>query len=1027
MSRFFNSALLKFAFSSAILFLFFLPTSTYPQYFGQNKVRYDDFNFRILKTEHFDIYYYPAEKATVEQAARMAERWYARHSKILQHNLKKRQPLILYASHPDFEETNTTQSFLSEGVGGFTEPLKRRIVMPLGATLEETDHVVGHELVHAFQYDITGQGEGKIIASEMESLPLWFIEGMAELLSLGPRDPLTAIWMRDAVRHPKMMPNYHQLNNPQFFPYRYGQALLAYISGRWGDQVIANLLQASGKKKNIDQAIKEVLQISPDSLVMDWHQSLNATYKPYLTEKDTSYSNARLLINAKHGGGDLNVSPVLSPNGKYLIFFTEKDLLAIDLFLADASTGEILRKLTQIERDPHFESLEFISSAGTWNSNSQQVAIVGNVQGKPVLSLLNIQDGQKTNEFSFPDLAEILNPAWSPDGKTIAFSAVSNGRTDLFLYDISNDSLRHLTNDLYADLQPSWSPDGKQIVFTTDRYSLNVNDLNDAHYGLAIYDLADSKLHKISLPLSGNQTNPQWAADGKTIYFLSDQSGIPNLYKINLKDSQIEMLSDYYTGITGITSLSPAFSLSGNDEIAFSTYENGKYAIYRIDSEKLPKGNMVRAADWLESLTPDPAVLPPINRMNGELVDLLRNPDFGLVPSDTSFTAKPYHPKLSLDYVGQPYVFVGTDRYGSQFGSGISMWWSDILGNNNLATMFQFGLDQGYFNVGGALGYLNQKSRWNWGGSIQQIPYIDHYYTSGYGVLDSNLVYIEQEERLQQMNRDISLFASYPFSRQTRMEFYGGYRRISYDWEVKTQIYDYLSGDQIKSNTQSLPVPSTLSLATASVAYVYDYSIFGATSPVLGQRYRFEVSPVLGSLNYYSLLTDYRRYIMPIRPLTLAGRFLHYGRYGSDSEDNRLLPLFVGYQNLVRGYASGSFDSQECGALGSDCPVFDNLFGSRIAVANLELRAPLFGLLGLGKGYYGVFPIETGLFFDAGLAWNSTEKPSFMGGNRTIVKSFGATARVNFLGFLVFQVSLVNPIDRPQKGWMWQFDIRPGF
>ncbi len=1027
MFRLFNSPHLAFTFFGVFLLLLVFQTSVYSQYFGQNKVRYDDFNFRVLKTEHFDIYYYPVEKATVEQAARMAERWYARHSKILQQKLKKRQPLILYASHPDFEETNTTQSFLSEGVGGFTEPLKRRIVMPLGATLEETDHVVGHELVHAFQYNITGQGEGKMIASEMESLPLWFIEGMAEFLSLGPRDPLTAIWMRDAVRHPKMMPNYHQLNNPQFFPYRYGQALLAYISGRWGDRAIADLLRATGEKKNLDKAIKKVLQISPDSLVMDWHHSLNATYKPYLTETDTSYSNARLLINAEHGGGDLNVSPVLSPNGQYLIFFTEKDLFAIDLFLADASTGEILRKLTQIERDPHFENLEFISSAGTWNPNNEEVTIVGNVQGKPVLTLLNIQDGQKTDEFSFPNLSEILNPSWSPDGRTIAFSAVSGGHTDLFLYDISNDSLRHLTNDLYADLQPSWSPDGKQIVFVTDRYSLNIKDLNDAHYGLAIYDLVDSTLHKISLPPTGNQTNPQWSADGKTIYFLSDQSGIPNLYKISLKDRQIEMLSDYYTGITGITALSPAFSLSGNDDIVFSTYENGKYAIHRIDSEKLTKGNMVRATDRSESLAPDPAVLPPVNRKNRELVELLSNPDYGLVPSDTSFTVKPYHSNLSLDYVGQPYAFVGGDRYGAQFGSGISMYWSDILGNNDLATIFQIESDQGYFNMGGALGYLNQKSRWDWGGYIQQIPYMNRYYTSGYGVLDSNLVYIEQEERLKQMNRDISLFASYPFNRQSRMEFYGGYRRISYDWEVKTQIYDYQSGDQIKSDTQSLPVPSALNLFTTSAAYVYDYSIFGATSPILGQRYRFELSPVLGSLNYYSLLADYRRYITPIRPFTLAGRFLHYGRYGSDSEDNRLLPLYVGNQNLVRGYASGSFDSQECSPSVSDCSVFDNLLGSRIAVANLELRAPLFGLLGLGKGYYGVFPIETGLFFDAGLAWNSTEKPSFMGGDRTIVKSYGATARVNLLGYLVFQLSLVNPIDRPQKGWMWQFDIRPGF
>ena len=137
------------------------PPASAQDYFGQNKVRYQPFDFQVLRTEHFDIYYYSETKEVVPEAARMAERWYARISKALQHDLSRRQPLILYASHPAFEQTNAIYGDLGEGVGGVTEALKRRIVVPFAGPLAETDHVIGHELVHAFQYDIVGQGRSQ--------------------------------------------------------------------------------------------------------------------------------------------------------------------------------------------------------------------------------------------------------------------------------------------------------------------------------------------------------------------------------------------------------------------------------------------------------------------------------------------------------------------------------------------------------------------------------------------------------------------------------------------------------------------------------------------------------------------------------------------------------------------------------------------------------------------------------------------------------------------------------------------------
>ncbi len=189
------------------------------QYFGRNKVHYDRLDFRVLQTEHFDIYYYDEEAEATRHAARMAERWYARFSTLLGHTFNDRQVLVLYASHPHFSQTNLTGGSPGEGIGGFTERAKSRIAMPFAAGLGETDHVLGHEIAHAFQIDVARR-----VKRDAFTLPGWFIEGMAEFLSLGPVNTHTAMWLRDAAFY-DALPTIEQLEDPRYFPYRYGHAL----------------------------------------------------------------------------------------------------------------------------------------------------------------------------------------------------------------------------------------------------------------------------------------------------------------------------------------------------------------------------------------------------------------------------------------------------------------------------------------------------------------------------------------------------------------------------------------------------------------------------------------------------------------------------------------------------------------------------------------------------------------------------------------------------------------------------------
>ena len=272
------------------------------QYFGRNKVQHKQFEFEVITTEHFQVHFYPEERAAAEETARMAERWYTRLSAILKHDLSGLQPLILYASSPDFRQTNVV-SGIGEGTGGVTEGLRRRIVMPVFGTLEETDHVLGHELVHAFQYDIARESrEDGDTRSGLEVLPLWFVEGMAEYLSIGHVDPHTAMWIRDAARDKEKLPSIDQLDNPEHFPYRWGQAFWAYVAGRWGDNIVRRMLDEAIRVGGASPAIERVLGVKDEELSAQWHEAISAQYAQTLQAGTRASKTGRALGARREAG-----------------------------------------------------------------------------------------------------------------------------------------------------------------------------------------------------------------------------------------------------------------------------------------------------------------------------------------------------------------------------------------------------------------------------------------------------------------------------------------------------------------------------------------------------------------------------------------------------------------------------------------------------------------------------------------------------------------------------------------------------
>jgi hypothetical protein len=207
------------------------------QYFGQNKVRYKNLKFKVYKTPHFEIYYYLKNDSLIKRFAQESELWYTLHQQIFRDTFNKPNPIILYANHPDFQQTTAIDGEISVGTGGITEGLKNRVVMPIMETNQTTRHVLGHELVHAFQYH-TLLGRDSSNFENIGNLPLWMIEGMAEYLSLGKKDAYTAMWMRDAYLNHDIPTVRDLTQSNKYFPYRYGEAFWSFLGSTYGDTII---------------------------------------------------------------------------------------------------------------------------------------------------------------------------------------------------------------------------------------------------------------------------------------------------------------------------------------------------------------------------------------------------------------------------------------------------------------------------------------------------------------------------------------------------------------------------------------------------------------------------------------------------------------------------------------------------------------------------------------------------------------------------------------------------------------------
>ena len=613
------------------------------QGFGRNKVQYAEFAWRKMETAHFDVYFFAEEEELAAYAAQMAERQFVDLEKKFAHTVQRRVPLVVYSSHIYFEQTNIIPNLLPEGVAGFTEYLKGRVALPLSGSLPEFERVLHHELVHVFTFDRIARVLKQHGILDFRPAPLWFSEGLAEYWSSEPNS-FGEMVVRDALFSQRLVPiaeMYRIYGTYQL--YKEGESICHFMAARHGADVFEQLFANWWRGETFGEIFAITTGESLEKFDQAWQYHLHKRHLPAIADRDPPSE----LATARTQRG-FNIKPEIVPGDSSAFYHFRNDQGYTQIVRArrDGREPEVV---VEGERLPVFESLHPLSTRLAASPDGKWLAFAAKSRGRDHLYIWDVEQKRAVRDLSFAGIVAIASPSFAPDGQRLVFAGSDEGGwTDIYLVDVTGDSLRALGRDIYHDREPDWSPDGRHIVFSSDRWSGG----RRGRYNLFLYDLATEQISALSRG-EHNDGQPRWSPDGERIVFSSDRAGAYNIYALQLADERTETrrLTHVLTG-----AFDPVL-LADGQHLLFSGYESGGFQIYEF------------AVDWADSA-----------QVSYQRIEEAAAEPWSLASlhGQSEVASRPYERKMSLD------IAQGQISQDPEFGTsgGIQVALSDVLGND---------------------------------------------------------------------------------------------------------------------------------------------------------------------------------------------------------------------------------------------------------------------------------------------------------------------------------------------------------
>lgn len=1026
-----------------LLTLFIIFSSSVFAQFGKNKIHIKDYDWYYIQTKHFDIYFYQDGETLTEFTAKAAEDAIVSIQNTFNYRVNNRITLIIFNSQNAFQETNVIDQYLSEGIQGFTELFKNRVVIQFTGSYKQFRHLIHHELVHAVMNDMFYGGSIQNIIANNISLqfPIWFSEGLAEYESLG-WDVDTDMFIRDAAVN-EYLPEINRLDN--YFAYRGGQSVFYYIANKYGKEKIGELLNKIKGIGNVEEGIKATLGIDVKELGERWKKDIKKTFWPDVALRDDPEDFAKRLTDPEKDKGFYNTSPAISPQGDKIAFISNRDYY-FGLYIMDALTGKTIDRLVEGSQTPDFEELNILTPGLTWSPDGNKIAISAERSGFDVIYIFDLEeDERETLELDFESIESVT---WSNDGKYLAFVGQNAKQSDIYTYNFETREIKNLTNDIFSDSDPAWAHNDSAIYFVSDRDDyLNAAEISDefkmsdhlySQKDIYKYEISNSQIIRITdLPFS-DETSPKEEANGERLIFISDLNGINNIYvqKLFTNDSTLQITDNPLIPITNSISGLYQLTLSRDTKkLVFSTLYESVFNLFMLDNPFEPKTQLdalkptlyiskleeKRNAAIEENIPEDKIIQQYVGEEAAE-EEQIKIFTGDVIESDSSSTDNSedysrfvfgssdstkekvyandslFIPKNNLDSKGDYLV----NKYKITFGpdliyanAGYSTFYgligttvlsfSDVLGDHRLIGVTGLQIDLKNSDYGLAYYYLGGKIDYG----------IQGYHTARFvNILRGSFINLYRYR-----SYGVSLSASLPLNRFYRFDAGLGWLNVRGE------------------NLDDFSVPlDDASFLVPSLAFVHDNVMWGYTAPIQGTRYRVEAygNPGIGNkrLSFYTLSADYRTYLRFWTDYSFVLRFS--GGYSGGENAQRF--FLGGIENWInRSFATTEIpieSTSDYAFLTAVLPLrgynYSERIGTKYMLMNYELRFPLIRYLIPGPLPILFNNIIGVAYIDAGATWDNTSKLQLFNRDtdgkfksKDLLTGTGVGARVFFLYFLL--------------------------
>jgi TolB protein len=258
------------------------------------------------------------------------------------------------------------------------------------------------------------------------------------------------------------------------------------------------------------------------------------------------------------------------PNGDYSI-----DFRVFDVFRGEQLLGyRITSKPTALRSTAHqISDLIYEKLTGVRGVASTRIAYVNviNDRGTRIYKLV-VADADGENARTMLESKEsIMSPAWSPDGRKLAYVSFENGKSEVYVQEIKSGARRRASARKGINSAPAWSPDGTQLALTLSK--------GDGNLEIYTLNVSNQVLERLT-NWSSIETEPSWSIDGKQIYFTSDRSGAPQIYRVDAQGGQPERVT-FEGSYNARARVAP-----DSKHIAVVHNDRGNYRIAIVDVER---------------------------------------------------------------------------------------------------------------------------------------------------------------------------------------------------------------------------------------------------------------------------------------------------------------------------------------------------------------------------------------------------------------------------------------------------------